>query len=360
MARASAAKTSSSGKKKSSTTKATSAKRAAKAKAGAKKKSATKSPRKSSTRSKTSTKKANPKRSSAKSSSTTKSSQPKVAEAEVSVSSSESAALQSDWEWPGSQVRRSLGAALLGLAGAGKFASGDSQVMPGPGGELPGEPVVDVALGALDIFLAAGERMTDVVRDRLNTAVADALGPASDSVSGMSGTGLDFLGSVTGPLAERGRRLRADSEHEAAAAVAAVLPETIELAMTQIDLTELAINHMDLERLLEAAVEQVDMTQFAIDHMDLPRLVAASLEQVDLTEIAMDKVDFAKTLPMVMDQVDVIALVREQIDPAKLAAFIRDNVDLSEAIRTTPQAVAGEAVRGVTKRARRIVGGTDD
>ena len=257
-------------------------------------------------------------------------------------------------------MRRSLGAALLGLAGAGRFASGDSQVMPGPGGELPGEPVVDVALGALDMFLAAGERVTDAVRDRINPAVTDALGPATSSVTGVSGTGMDVLGSVTGPLAERGRRLRAVSEHEAAAAVAAVLPETIELAMTQIDLTDLAINHIDLERLLEAAVEQVDMTQFAIDHMDLPRLVAASLEQVDLTEIAMDKVDFARTLPMVMEQVDMIALVREQIDPAKLAAFIRDNVDLTEAIRTTPGAVAGDAMRGVTKRARRIVGGTEE
>ena len=68
----------------------------------------------------------------------------------------------------------------------------------------------------------------------------------------------------------------------------------------------------------------------------------------------------ARTVPEVLDQVDVLGLARDQVDPARLAAFIRDNVDLTESIKIDPTAVAGDAVRGVTKRARRIVGAGND
>ncbi len=263
-------------------------------------------------------------------------------------------------EWPGPQLRRGIGVALLGLAGAGRFTAGQEQVVPGPGGELPAEPVMDVALGAVDVGLEAAERVAHSVRRRLNPILTAALAPAATPAAGLSGLGMDVLQRVTEPLAERGRRLRADSEHEAAAAVAGVLPETIELVMAQIDLTQIAIDNVDISRVLEAAVAQVDMTQFAIDTMDLPRVVLASLDSVDLTEIAINQIDFSRTVPEVLDQVDVLSIAREQVDPARLAAFIRDNVDLTESIKIDPTAVAGDAVRGVTKRARRIVGAGND
>ena len=264
---------------------------------------------------------------------------------------------QSGWEWPGPQLRRGIGVALLGLAGAGRFTAGSEQVVPGPDEELPAEPVMDVALGAVDVGLAAAERVANSIRHRLNPILGAALAPAATPAAGL---GMNLLQRVTEPLAERGRRLRVDSEHEAAAAVAGVLPETIELVMEQIDLTQLAIDNVDIRRVLEATVAQVDMTQFAVDTMDLPRVVTASLDSVDLTEIAIDRIDFARTVPEVLDQVDVLGMARDQVDPARLAAFIRDNVDLTETIKIDPTAVAGDAVRGVTKRARRIVGGGSD
>jgi hypothetical protein len=257
--------------------------------------------------------------------------------------------------WPPRPVRRGLGVALLGLAGAGRFAAGQEQVVTGPGAQLPGEPVLDVALGILDLFLEAAERAAAAARRRLDPALRAALAPAAGPIAGTSGAGLRLLGSITRPLAERGRRLRHDSEHEAAAAVAAVMPETIRLVMDQLDLTELAIENVDIQRVLDSTADQVDMTSFALDQLDLARLIEASLDAVELTDVAIDKLDFSRVVAAALVQVDVVAVARDQLDPARVAAFLRESVDLSDALRAAPGAVAGEAVRGVRETMERIV-----
>ncbi len=260
-----------------------------------------------------------------------------------------------DRTWPGTRARRGLGVALLGLAGAGRFASGEPQVVVRPGGELPAEPAVDVALGALDLVLEAGGRVVGTVRRRVDPVLRVALAPAATPLAETSGVGRRLLGGMTRPLAERGRRLRRDSEHEAAAAVAATMPQAVDLIMGQVDLTELAIDNVDISRVLEAAVAQVDLTSFAVQHMDLARLIEVSLDSVDFTGLAIDKLDFARTVAAALEQVDVVAIARDQLDPVRVAAYLRDNVDLAEAIRSAPGTVAGEAFRGVRQGVQRIV-----
>lgn len=244
---------------------------------------------------------------------------------------------------------------MLGLAGAGRFTAGAGPVV-GPGSQLPAEPVMDVALGAVDVVLEVGERVAAGARNYLNPLLSRAWSGAAAPMSGPAGAGLRALASLTEPLAVRGRRLRADAEHEAAAAVATVLPETIQLVMEQLDLTELAIDHVDIQRVLEATAEQVDLTGFAIDHMDLVRLIEASLDEVDFTGLAITRLDFARAVTAAMDQVDVMTVAREQMDPARVAAYLRDNVDVAEALRAAPTAVAGEAVRGARQTLGRLTG----
>jgi hypothetical protein len=262
----------------------------------------------------------------------------------------------SDRSWPGSPLRRGLGVALLGLSGAGRFAAGEGRVVAGPGAAMPAEPLVDVLLGILDVALEAGERVSAAARRRLDPLLRAALAPAAAPLSQTSGAGMRLLGRITGPLAQRGRRLRADSEHEAAAAVAAVLPETIELVMDQVDLTELAIDKVDLQRVLDTTVARIDMTSFALQHLDLAQLIQASLDSVDFTDVAIEKIDFSRTVSAALEQVDVLAVARDQVDPARVAAYLRDTVDLAETLRAAPGAVAGEAVRGVRDTVERIVG----
>lgn len=257
--------------------------------------------------------------------------------------------------WPGAQVRRGLGVALLGLAGAGRFAAGESRVVAAPGGELPAEPLVDVALGVLDLVLEAGERIAGSLQRRLDPPLRAALDMPAAPLTGAAGLGLRLLGRATAPLAERGRRLRADSEAEAAAAVATLMPETIELVMEQVDLTELAVANVDIQRVLDETVAQVDLTGFALQHMDLARLIQASVDSIDFTGLAIDKLDFQRAMTAAMEQVDILAVAREQVDPTRVAAFLRENVDLADTIRSAPSAVAGEAVRGVRETMERIV-----
>lgn len=257
-------------------------------------------------------------------------------------------------QWPGAPVHRGLGVALLGLAGAGRFAGGTSPVVPGPGGELPAEPVLDVALGVLDLLLEGGERVAGGVRRYANPVLTRAWAPAAGTVAGTAGTGLRILAALTEPLAERGRRLRADSEHEAAAAVAGVLPETIQLTMEQLDLTDLAIEHVDVQRVMDEAVKQIDFTQFALDNVDLARVIEASLDTVDFTGLAISRMDFTRAVTAALEQVDVLTLAREQLDPARVAAYLRDNVDVMDALRTAPTAVTSEAVRNVRETVGRL------
>lgn len=258
-------------------------------------------------------------------------------------------------EWPNAPVHRGLGVALLGLAGAGRFASGAAPVV-GPGAEFPAEPVMDVALGAVDLALEAGEKIAAGARQYVNPLLSRAWAGAPQAMGGSAGASLRAIASLTEPLALRGRRLRADAEHEAAAAVASVLPETIELVMAQLDLTELAIENVDIERVLEATADRVDLTGFAIDHMDLVRLIEASLDEVDFTGLAISRLDFARAVTAAMEQVDVLMVAREQMDPARVAQYLRDNVDVAEALRSAPTAVAGEAVRGVRETMGRLTG----
>jgi hypothetical protein len=243
----------------------------------------------------------------------------------------------------------------LGLAGAGRFATGQSGVVVGPGAPLPGEPAIDVALGALDLALEVGEKVAGTARRRLDPLLRKALSPAAAQLAQTSGVGMRVLESLTRPLAERGRRLRSDAEHEAAAAVAAVLPETLELVMEQIDLTELAVERVDIARVLAATAAQVDLTSFALDNMDLARLIHASLDAVDFTGVAVEKLDFDRKVTAALEQVDAMALARDQLDPARVATYLRENVDLAETLRAAPGAVAGEAVRGVRDRVERMV-----
>ena len=138
--------------------------------------------------------------------------------------------------------------------------------------------------------------------------------------------------------------------HQQEIVYATVLPETIELVMEQLDLTDLAIDNVDIQRVLEATADQVDLTGFAIDHMDLVRLIEASLDAVDFTGLAITRLDFARAVTAAMEQVDVMAVARDQMDPARVAAYLRENVDVTETLRQAPTAVMRETARRLTGR----------
>lgn len=252
-------------------------------------------------------------------------------------------------------MHRGLGVTLLGLVTAARFIGGDQRLLSGPGEPIPAEPLADVLFGLLDVALEATGRASRGVRGMAERPVRVALSPAIATFGGPVGTALRVFRAATGPLAERGARLRADAEAEAAAAVAAALPETVDAVMSRIDLTNHVIDRVDMQRIMDAVFESTDMEGFVIDRLDLARVVDASLDEVDLTDLALRRLDLGRVVDATLDQVDALALARDRLDPVRVAGFLRDNVDLGDALRTAPGAVAGEAMRGVRETMGRIL-----
>jgi hypothetical protein len=253
----------------------------------------------------------------------------------------------------GQGARRGAGLTLLGLSSASRFISGQPDPLTATADELPARPALDVALGLVDVGLELTQAVANTVSEALGPLFARTVGPALAPARGVNRTALIALGAITGPLTKRGARLRAEAEAEAVATVAAVLPWSMEIMLDQVDLTEQAIQRVDIERVMTAAFDNVDMENLMIDNVDLSRIVLASLAQVDLTDVALKELDLERVVVATLAQVDILSVARDQIDPVRVAAYLRDNVDLAEVLRTVP----GDAVRGVFDTVGRIVPG---
>jgi hypothetical protein len=258
-----------------------------------------------------------------------------------------------DRKWPPTAARRGFGMALLGLASAGRFVSGHEQPISGSAEDLPAIPLIDVTFGLLDLGMEMGEALVVTISGMLSRPLEWAAVPARGPLLALSREAIDALAAATRPLAERGSRLRQAAEADAVAAVAAVLPESMEVVLDQVDLTDHAVVRVDFERVMIAAFDQIDMESLMIDQVDLARIVHASLSQIDLTELALKELDLERVVLATLEQVDVFSIARDQVDPVRVAAYLRDNVDLADVLRTAP----GDAVRGVFDTVGRMVPG---
>ena len=256
-------------------------------------------------------------------------------------------------QWPPANARRGFGLALLGLATGDRFLAGDGQPLSSSAETLPARPALDVLLGLVDVVLEVTETAADLLERQAGPVVSVAVEPARDSAAGLSGALVARLVTLTEGLAERGARLRAEAEDDAVSSVAQVLPESLDLVLDQVDLTDQAISRIDFDRVLRASFEQVDMEDLMIENVDLERIVRASLDQVDLTQLALERLDLERVVKATLEQVDVFSLAREQVDPVRVAAYLRDNVDLAEVLRSAP----GGAVRGVFDTVGKMVPG---
>jgi hypothetical protein len=259
--------------------------------------------------------------------------------------------------WPPVTARRGFGMTLLGIASAGRFVTGADQPISASANELSATPVLDVLLGVVDFALEIGEvvatSVTGSIAGSTSPVFARVLDPAREPAWGLGRVLLTTLISITSPLAARGARLRAEAEAEATSAVAAVLPESMDLVMDHVDLTDQAVRRMQFEEVLAAAFEQVDMEEFMIANVDLGRIVEASMAQVNLTELALRELDLERVVTATLEQVDIFSLAREQVDPVRVAAYLRENVDVAEVLRNAP----GDAVRGVFDTMGKMVPG---
>ena len=71
------------------------------------------------------------------------------------------------------------------------------------------------------------------------------------------------------------------------------------------------------------------------------------MSSVDLTEIVLTQVDLDRVVEAVLDRIDLDAVARDRMDLIGLADYIIDGIDLPGIIRGSTGSVASETVRTV-------------
>ena len=179
------------------------------------------------------------------------------------------------------------------------------------------------------------------------------------------------LDAVEGRLAgldERWRGERPRNEDAAEAVLHLVVPEIVNAALDQIDLTELVVDRVDIGRVIdrvdfEAVIARVPVEEI-VARLDLNEIVAridldAAMRRVDLQRIV-DRID----LDAIIERVDMDAIVGrldlneiaeridldtivERLDLAGIATRVIDEIDLPQIIRASSGTMTAEAAEGI-------------
>jgi len=129
---------------------------------------------------------------------------------------------------------------------------------------------------------------------------------------------------------ERWREERPEVHAAATAVAVQVTRQAIDLVLDQLDLTQLVLDHVELNRI----VDSVDLDA-VVGRLDLDSIV----RRVDIDGVA-ERID----LDAVAARLDVEKLV-SRLDLAKLSLEVIERIDLPEIIRSSTGTVASEGVR---------------
>jgi hypothetical protein len=179
---------------------------------------------------------------------------------------------------------------------------------------------------------------------------------------------LDDAQTFLRTLDDRWREEQPRGEEAATSFVHALVPEIVNAALDQIDLTELVVEHVDLDRILarvdlNAVIERVDIGRIleridlndVIERVDLDRIVRGIDVQAIVDRIPLDAVVARVDLNQVAARIDVDEIVAkvdveaivQRIDVVGLAREVIDEIDLPAIIRESSGAMAGETVEGI-------------
>ena len=205
--------------------------------------------------------------------------------------------------------------------------------------------LLDVAIGTAVSGLGGLARGRDAV-SRLAAPVAR---PAARAVR----TVADRLPAVLdGPLQARGQAQRAAVRTVAESWLGYVVPRLVAAVLDRLDLTELVIRRVDLDRVaqqldVEAVLDRLDLTELVLTRVDLDRVaqdldVEAVLDRLDLTGLVITRVDLDRVaqqldVEAVLDRLDLTQLVLTRVDLDRVARAldieaVLDRLDLTELV----------------------------
>jgi hypothetical protein len=178
-------------------------------------------------------------------------------------------------------------------------------------------------------------------------------------------------------MAARGQAARTQADQYTMAFLAELVPAVINAVLDRIDLTQLVLDRVDMDRVIAAVdldgiTERIDVDRVAgrldldrvasrmdvdavADRLDLDRLIDRFpldriLARVDIDEIAsridLDAIVARVDIDSVAARIDVPAII-DRLDLAALANQVIEQIDLPDLIRESSGAMASETLRGV-------------
>jgi hypothetical protein len=207
------------------------------------------------------------------------------------------------------------------------------------------------ALAAVDLATGAGAALVGFVR-HAGTATLRRTPRAALVIGRVGAEGAArFAGDLPSRLKARGAAVRTLAEQRLLASVRPVL----DLVLDQIDLTELVLQRVDIDRIadaidIERIMDRLDLTELVLKRVELDRIgdgldIDRIIDRLDLTGIVLTRVDLDRVaagldVDAVIDRVDIIAIAEDVVD----------GIDLPRIIRESTGSVASESLRGVRTR----------
>lgn len=140
----------------------------------------------------------------------------------------------------------------------------------------------------------------------------------------------------------------------------AVIREVVDVLTEEVDLTDLVLQNVDLERLIATVLEVIDLDA-VIETVDLDRAVAQvdlmrAIDLVDLHEVIgkvdLDEVAKRIDLDAIAARIDIDAILG-RVDLVGLAEEIIDGVDLPDIIREASTSVTADVMTDVRSSSER-------
>jgi hypothetical protein len=95
----------------------------------------------------------------------------------------------------------------------------------------------------------------------------------------------------------------------------------------------------------DAIIERIDLTDVVLDQVDLNRIVNSALDSLDLTQLVIDRVD----IDAIVAEADIDAVI-DRVPIIPLASYVIDEIDLPQIIRDSTSGIAGDAVNTVRRQ----------
>jgi hypothetical protein len=237
-----------------------------------------------------------------------------------------------------------------------------------------GLSVTDTALGLALVVAAAGRRTAH--RTRVVWSPVVALAERAERTARRTP-----LAPVLAAVAARGAGLRRRLAADGVDVLDRLLPAVVEEALRRVDLTQVVLRHVDLDRVVaevdvDAVVRRVDVEQ-VLDRVDVDEVVARAdidavaarldLERV-LARVDVDAVAAKLDIERVLDRLDLTELAMKRLDWDVLVAAVLTHVDLEAVALDVIEAVdlpdiireSSGALTSDTVRSARIRGAAAD